>query len=197
MTRTGDRTPYEYSLEDHLIEKWGIESNQIYDPADDEGSQAFFGIDFNLPKVVDYEYDHDKKEFVLGKYVKPENGDAEILLFDLRYSIDRQLDLAKELLKQRKEERKSGLLPLEKIRRKKGFRSNLFPRYIQAYDALQVGASNLEIAKHVFPERKVELKRTEYDRNNARNSNEMVASRAVKAGEKLVNGGYKNLLKLS
>ena len=60
FNRTRDRTPFDYSLEDHLIEKWGFTSTEIYDPAYDPGCIGLLYTP-ELPIRVGGEYFDTKK----------------------------------------------------------------------------------------------------------------------------------------
>ena len=113
------------------------------------------------------------------------------LRFDLRYSIDKKLSFAKDHLMACKE----STWHVEKIH-KIGINRKFFPKYLRAYDAYQAGATNLEIAKFLWPELKIVLDKSKYDTNNSKDANEQLAQRATTKGRELVMGGYKELLRI-
>lgn len=183
--RTNDNTPFYYSLEDHLIEKWEI--NDLEDPASDAGSRSIM-FEIPLPKVIeDYRFDYKICEYVPVE-VEPAEYHEITLRFDLRYSIDKQLSFAKDHLMACKKSVKK--IPKEGINRE------FFPKYLRAYDAYQAGAKNIEIAYFLWPERKIVLDKSIYDTDNSKDSSEQLAQRATTKGRELVMGGYKKLLRI-
>lgn len=192
VARTGDDTPRHFSIEDHLLEKWGIIC--LADPAYDKGNHCIV-FDARLPKVIEDRriFDVEKNEFFELPPEKQERFE-ETLRFDLRYSIDKQLQYAKDYLMRCKECQLNGVLPF-KEERKKGINRKNLPQYLRAYDAHRAGASLIETAKYIFPERKISS-HSKYDSNHDRSSNGQLAYRAVLTGRKLVKGGYKDLLEL-
>ena len=144
FNRTGDNTPLHYSLEDHLIEKWGFTTPEIYDPSYD--GMAGFEYPPKLTKPVGYKYfDLKKGEFVPDE-IEPENPYEYTLRFDLRYSIDKQLLEANEMLQAEKDSR-FAILSDEMMRYSAGVNIEKLPMYLRAYDAKQAGATYLEIGK--------------------------------------------------
>jgi len=177
--RTGDNTPLLYSLEDHLVEKWGFTSTEIYDPA----CNAVVGLEYTpeLPKPIGYKYfDPEKGEFVPHE-IEPENPYEYTLRFDLRYSIDKQLLEAKEILQGKKDSRFS-ILSDEMMRYSAGVNIDNLPMYLRAYDAKQAGATYLEIGKELYPK---------IDQDGAKQR----AYNAFKKADELVQGGYRELMK--
>jgi len=193
VARTGDETPYDYSLEAHLMEKW--ETIGVADPAN-EGGHHCIVFEVILPKVIEEQYIfcHEKEELT-QKDPEPEEIFETTLRFDLRYSIDTQIKHAEDHLKRLKDDLEQGVLPIEKIR-KKGINRTYFPQYLRAYDAYQAGATDLEIAKYLYPERKIVLSSSKYNSRHTTDSDKQKAHRAVTNGKRLVIGGYKKLLKL-
>lgn len=180
--RTGDDTPFHYSLEDHLIEKWGFTSELIYDPAYDD---AGHGLEYTpeLPKPIGYKYfDQEKGEFIPHQ-IEPEDPYEYTLRFDLRYSIDKQLLEAKEILQGKKQSR-FHILEDKMMRYSAGVNIDNLPMYLRAYDAKQAGFTYLEIGKELFPT---------IDQDGAKQR----AFNAFKKGEELVQEGYRELMKSS
>lgn len=193
VARTGDQTPYDCSLEAHLTEKWGIIS--LADPSNDEGSYCIV-FEVTLPKIIEEKYRFDPEIGDLAPTEpEPEEFHEMTLRFDLRYSIDTQLYHAKDYLIERKKALKEGILPIEEIR-KRGINRNFLPKYLRAYDAYLAGATNLEIAKYLWPERKIQINKSKYDANNSKDANEQLAQRAATKGIELVMGGYKEFLRI-
>ncbi len=181
VNRTGDRTPYEYSLEDHLIEKWGIEAEQIYDPSYE---CANIHLDYypNLPKrIKTREYDFKKNETVSIES-EPENDFEVTLRFDIRHSIDKQLIDAKEIL----QIIRYNWSPLhdEMIRHSSGIQMDKLPIYLRVYDAKQAGITYVKIGEELYSDEALDL-------DNAKQR----AYNAFKKAEELVQGGYRELIK--
>lgn len=199
FTRTGDETPYFYSLEDHLIdEKWEI--LHLADPANDEGYDCIPHL-IELPREINEELECPPGKGLIttetgwvevdveASTIKPEPEDwfEMTLRFDLRYSIDKQLEDAKILMQE-----KISILDYiqpdypyqdwKKIRGSTGIKLKNLPMYLRAYDAKQTGATFLEIGKALQPH---------LDEDNAKQQ----AYNAFLKAEELVNGGYRELMK--
>ncbi|MCE7915747.1 MAG: DUF2285 domain-containing protein [Nitrosomonas sp. PRO4] len=199
FVRTHDETPYFYSLEDYLIdEKWEI--LHLADPANDEGYNCIPHL-IELPREI-----NEVSECPSGKGIKPtETGwemvDVEATLikpepeswyemtlrFDLRYSIDKQLENAK-ILMQEKISISDYIQPdypdqdWIRIRGSTGIKLKNLPMYLRAYDAKQTGATFLEIGKTLQPH---------LDEDNAKQQ----AYNAFLKAKDLVYGGYRELMK--
>lgn len=208
FNRTGDESPYFYSLEDHLIDKkWEI--LYLADPANDEGYDC-------IPKLIELpiEIYQDFQNTSNNKgYVPTETGWTEIeiepkprepepedwfemtLRFDLRYSLDKQLDNAKILL-----QKGVSLLDLTqpdypyhdwgKIRGAIGIQIENLPTYLRVYDGRQAGATYLEIGKELFRD-EIENHDIALDPENAKQR----AANAFKKAQELVQRGYRELMK--
>ena len=182
FNRTGDDTPFHYSLEDHLIEKWGFTSTEIYDPAYDSGS---IGLLYSpeLPKRVGGEYfDTTKGEFAAHE-IEPEKNYEYTLRFDLRYSIDQQIEEAKQILLGVTDSRFLQLQGQMK-RYSAGVHIHKLPKYLRIFDGRQTDATFSFIGKQLHPE---------IDEENAKK----LAVDGYAAAKKLVYGGYKELSKLN
>lgn len=178
--RTGDDSPFYYSLEDHLIEKWCIQSQEIYDPSYDDGETGFLTFQ-KYPKLLTIS---DPKD----EYKTPIENDNEFtvtLRFDLRYPIDRQLEDAKEELHLTRDaliENGSfdDLNSAQTIKKCKHHIKN-FPIYLRAYDGKHAGASLSEIGKIIYPKLDPEISKKR-------------ASDAVKKATEYIQGEYKTLI---
>jgi len=177
--RTGDDTPFHYSLEDYLVEKWGFTSTEIYDPACD----GIVGLEYTpeLPKPIGCKYfDQEKGEYVTDE-IEPENPYEYTLRFDLRYSIEKQLLEAAEILQGRKDLRFS-ILSDEMMRYSAGVKIENLPMYLRAYDGKQARATYQEIGEELYPRIDEEVAKQR-------------AFNAFKKAKELVQGGYRELMK--
>lgn len=182
--RTKDNTPFYYSLEDHLIEKWGFSYSEIYDPAYD-GGYGGFDSEYELPKVL-HIYDSETcPELSPSRSVKPDNMFEVTLRFDCRYSIEKQLKEAKEILLQNREGLiKHSLFPdlkNEIVKDSKSIQINKLSFYLRAYDGKQSGATLIDIRKTIF-------------RGTEENADKQKADRAYENALRLVHGDYRELI---
>ncbi|WP_394807504.1 transcriptional regulator domain-containing protein [Nitrosomonas sp.] len=185
FNRTGDSTPFDYSLEDHLIEKWGFTTTEIYDPSYDGGDTGLWYAP-ELPKELPI-YDPEIHPEQSQSYpVKPDSIFEITLRFDLRYSVKEQLEKAKKILMSYKEGLKeNSLFPdlkNEIVRTSKSIQIEKLPKYLRAYDARQDGATELEIGKEFYP-------------GTTEDSAKQKAHNACKKAKELVYGGYRELMK--
>lgn len=177
VRRTGDDTPYHYSLEDHLVEKWGFTSSMIYDPAYDGGSLGLycepeFPIELNIWDSKIY------PELSQSHPIEPNNIFEVTLRFDCRYSIEKQLNEAKEILLQNREGLREHA-PL--VKNSKSIRIKNLPSYLRAYDGWVSGATLTDIKETIS---------SGTDKDAIRQS----GFRACENGKKLVYGGYRELI---
>ncbi len=181
--RTGDHSPFEYSLEDHLIEKWGITSTEIYDPAYDGGGIGFF-TEPEYPKSICIP-DQNKDDGYYQRPIESDNVFTVTLRFDVRHPIDRQLEEAKKELHYTRD----GLIEggyfddigNEEIIKKHKHHIGNFPIYLRAYDGKCAGVSLSKIGILIFQKIDPENSKTRVEN-------------AVNKATEYVQGGYKKLL---
>lgn len=185
--RTGDNTPFHYSLEDHLIEKWGLTSTEIYDPSYDGGDACLYFTP-ELPRELHFYNPETDTELSQLHPVKPDNMFEVTLRFDLRYSIEKQLKEAEKILLHYKEGLKEhALFPdlkNEIVIDRKSIQTRNLPMYLRVYDGRQSGETFSEIGRVIF-------RGTE----KSASADKTKASNAFNNGKKLVNGGYRELIK--
>lgn len=210
FNRTSDETPYFYSLEDQLSdEKWEI--LYLADPANDEGYDCIPHL-IELPREINNYFECPSSnsitptatgwaeaENIEATSIKPEPEEwFEITLrFDLRYSLEQQLDNAKNLLQERVSQL-DFLQPdypyhdWERIRGTIGLQIKNMPIYLRVYDGRQAGAKFYEIGEELYRD-KIENPNPEkaLDQKNA----EKRAREAFKNATRLMLGGYKELMK--
>lgn len=182
--RTKDSTPFDYSLEDHLIEKWGFTSSEIYDPAYDGGYAGLYCVP-ELPREL-HIYDSETQPGLNhSQSVKPDNIFEVTLRFDCRYAIEKQLEEAKEILLQNREGLiKHSLFPdlkNEIVKDSKGIQIGKLPFYLRAYDGWLGGATLIDIGEAIFV-------------GTDKDAIKQMASRACENGRRLVYGGYRKLV---
>jgi hypothetical protein len=214
--RTGDETPFFYSIEDQLIdEKWEI--LYLADPANDEGYNCIPHL-IDLPREIiqDFKNTPNNKGYIPTKTgweeveietetetetetIEPEPEDwfEMTLRFDLRYSLDRQLDNAKILLQE-----KASILdflqpdyPYHEWERKRGaigIQIRNLPIYLRVYDGRQAGAKFDEIGEELYRD---EIENPDPDIALDLKNAEKRARDAFKNAIKLIEGGYKELMK--
>lgn len=184
--RTKDDTPFHYSLEDHLIEKWGLTATEIYDPSYDGGDMCL-QCESELPKLLisDPEIHPELSQL---HHVEPEGRFEITLRFDCRYSIEKQLEEAKRILLDYKEGLKEhALFPdlkNEIVIDRKSIQINKLPMYLRVYDGKQSGETFSEIGKVIF-------RSTE----QSASADKTRAFNAFNKAKELVNGGYRELIK--
>lgn len=106
------------------------------------------------------------------------------LRFDLRYgSIKAQIASAEEILKKELARLKISTDGEFAQDQTTGAQHRNFPVYLRAFDANLVGANRSEFGKRLFPERSSDPLKA-------------AVHRAITEGNKLVNGGYKELFRL-
>ncbi|MBS0424647.1 MAG: DUF2285 domain-containing protein [Proteobacteria bacterium] len=214
FNRTGDESPYFYSLEDQLIdEKWEI--LYLADPANNEGYDCIPHL-IELPREINdyFECPTDNSvaltatgwaeaeaeaEEIEPTSIKPETEDwfEMTLRFDLRYSLDQQLDNAKILL----QERVSQLDFLQpdypyhdwkRMRGAIGIQTRNLPIYLRVYDGRQTGAKFAEIGEELYRD---EIENSDPEKALDQKNAEKRAREAFKNATRLMQGGYKELMK--
>lgn len=181
-----DEIAYEHMpLEEYLMEKWGL--IHLIDPfaTVDDALDLFqpYGEHFNLPPwVVSIPSEYDRK--LLGErcpYPQDDDVCQITLRFDLRYSIDQQIEETKQLLIAMKEEIQPELI------RKSGPQKPKLPVFLRTFDAITAGATHREIAEKLFPH---------LDNALTRDPGITRVVYAKEAAEELITSkGYKDLLK--
>lgn len=183
--RTGDNTPFYYSLEDHLIEKWGLTSMEIYDPSYDGGDACLYFTP-ELPRELHFYNPETHTELSQLHPVKPDGMFEITLRFDFRYSVEKQLDEAKKILMSYKEGLKENCLfpdlKNEIVSTSKSIQIKKLPIYLRVYDGRQGGAAFPDIGKVIF-------------RGTDENVDKQRAFNAFKKAQELVQGGYRELMK--
>ncbi|QOJ19714.1 MAG: DUF2285 domain-containing protein [Gammaproteobacteria bacterium] len=210
FNRTGDETPFDYSVEDQLIdEKWEI--LYLADPANDDGYNCIPHL-IDLPREIQQDFSNpsNNKGYIPtrtgweeveieSKPIEPEPEDwfEMTLRFDLRYSLDKQLDNAKILL----QERVSILDYLqpdypyhewEKKRGAIGIQIRNLPMYLRAYDGRKAGDKFDQIGEELY---RNEIENPDPDLALDQKNAEKRARDAYKNAIKLIEGGYKELMK--
>jgi hypothetical protein len=171
----------EMPLEEHLMEKWCI--TNLPDPAKDDGYFTL-GPDIEVPPHWLQIEGVDAAGYIPPMPV-PDEIHHVTLRFDLRYSIDKQFERAKEYIKFQQEYLKEIGDETDLIRAT-GPQLHKLPLYLRAFDADCAGATLSEIGKVLFPEKRHEL---------GLDSMRQSAYSAVKEGKELVSGGYKDLIR--
>jgi hypothetical protein len=168
-------------LEAHLRTKWCI--TNVPDPAKDDG---YFILG---PEIETPPYWLQIEGADATGYIPPISDPDEIhhvtLRFDLRYSIDKQLERAKEYIELQQEHLRETGGEIDLIRAT-GPQLHKLPYYLRAFDADCAGATLSEIGEILFPEKRHELRLESMIQS---------AHRAVKGGNELVYGGYKELIR--
>lgn len=196
FSRTEDETPYFYSIEDFLIDKkW--ELLYLADPSNDAGYDCIPHLielpieisDFDSAGGIGYLPSRNGWIETQCEPIKPppEESHEITLRFDLRYSIDIQLENAKLLMQEQKDilDFLQPDYPYEdwrKIRESTGIKYKNLPFYLRTYDARKAGATFAEIGKKL---------RSYLDEDNAKQQ----AYNAYIKAEELVNCGYRELMK--
>ncbi|MFZ1851485.1 MAG: DUF6499 domain-containing protein [Nitrosomonas sp.] len=181
--RTGDDFPFNYSLEDHLIEKWGIPSTEIYDLAHDGGGIGFV-TEPEYPKLICIS-DQNKDDGYYQRPIESDNVFTVTLRFDVRHPIDRQLEDAKEELHIIREALIENVffddLNSEQINKQYKHHIKNFPIYLIAYDGKCAGASPSEMGGIICP------------KLDPASSKKRISD-AVKKATEYIQGGYKTLI---
>jgi hypothetical protein len=179
--RLGTSIITEIPIESHLMIKWCI-TNIPY-PARDDG---YFIL---VPDIEMPPHWLQIEGVDATGYIPPMPAPDEIhhvtLRFDLRYSIDKQLEKAKEYFKFQQEYLKEIGGETDLIRAT-GPQFHKLPFYLRAFDAHNAGAKLDEIGEILFPEKRHE---------SGLDSMKQSAYSAVKEGKELVRGGYKDLIR--
>lgn len=158
---------FECSLTDYLCDKWNLMWLPNPDDADAWEIISFFD---DMPP-----YDGSTPA-----------GEGQIaLLFDLRFPIDRQIEEAKAQLLAELDSISRSVQGIQLVRAPKP-RRDRFPEYLRAFDGYRAGATARQIAQVLFPSLPAELTR---DPGITR------AESAVKAGERLVQSGFRDLVR--
>ncbi|SFN69609.1 Uncharacterized conserved protein [Nitrosospira briensis] len=179
--RVGDYVIEDMPLIEHLMEKWCI--TYMADPEKDDG-YAKINAHIEMPPYdLQIENAVDAAGFITRRPA-PDKPEHVTLRFDLRYGIDKQLKKAKEALKLWKDHLENGPTPYQLDKEQSKNHKNQLRGYLRAFDADLAGAFPQEIGKRLFPKDiDIEARRKK-------------AARAVKLGKDLVNGAYKNLIRL-
>lgn len=171
VARTKDETPWFYSLEDHLMEKWGI--MHIADPTNNNGYYCF-GHAPEHPTRIEQKSEFNPME------PEPDNCYEITLRFDLRYAIDNQLEEARHILLSFREARQH-LLEGEIVKQSRGVQPRNLPIYLRTYDAKNTGLTSMKIGKELYPSFDIKIAEKRVDD-------------AFKSAKKLIQGGYKKLI---
>lgn len=172
----------EMPLEAHLIEKWGI--SHLPSPSDDDGYRLISNAEENPPYWIQIEAPDPATGLNLHA-IEPDRREHVTLRFDLRYSIDRQIEDAKSFLMDMLEHYRTGPFPFERCQAAAPRRTEL-PKYLRAFDADAAGANRRELGLMLYPEKNDE---------QSTDALKAAVSRAINAGKALVAGAYKELLK--
>ncbi|MDP3279955.1 MAG: DUF6499 domain-containing protein [Nitrosomonas sp.] len=182
--RTKDDTPFHYSLEDYFLEKWGIHT-EMHDPSYGAGDQCL-SCEPELPKELHIYNPETHPELSQFHPIKPDSMFETTLRFDLRYSVEKQLEEAKKILMSYKEGLKENYLfpdlKNEIVRTSKSIQPEKLPQYLRAYDGRQSGATFSYIGEVIF-------------RGGVENVGKQRAYKASEKAEELVQGGYRELMK--
>lgn len=184
--RTKDNTPFRYSLEDYFLEKWGIDT-EMYDPSCDDGYMCLWR-EPELPKELLIYNPETYPELSELHSVKPDSMFEVTLRFDLRYSIEKQIKEAEKILLHSKEGLKEhALFPDLKnkiVIDRKSIQIKKLPMYLRVYDGMQSGETFPEIGMVIFRSTK-----------QSASADKTRAFNAFNNAKKLINGGYRELIK--
>lgn len=187
--RNDGKVRVEMALEGRLMEKWGVVN--IPDPADDDGYKAL-GCSIEMPPHVLHLDGPDVSGWT-PPMPDPDEPHHVTLRFDLRYeNLDEQLRQAKEILHDRREwlqDEAFGDPEFNPVRASSVHVKKL-PAYLRAFDAWRAGIGQRELALKLRPL----SKRAGSGGEEALRAADMEAKRAMDAGKKLVDGGYRDLM---
>lgn len=180
--RVKDKVVDEMPLEAFLMNKWGVVT--LENPADEE---ALIGSLIETPpEVIEIPRAEPSGTGYWSEWMPSADGREHVTIrFDLRFSVEKQIDRAQEILLERIEDLSQSNFPLERIK-SGGKHRDFLPKYLRAFDANWQGATNAEIGKKLFPKKYGE---------ESGDSLKAAVRRAIANGTNLVNGGYKDLLK--
>lgn len=152
-------------LEEHLMNKWGI--LHLCDPADNV-AELFSGYGdylsdipphiFNLENIHDFFVEGIDDSYVLLRGDIQDSDDINniFIRFDLRYSIDSQIERARLILNYNKEMRRYDY-PEIFNRRESTHSDKSLLNFLRAFDGKWSGATKKEIAEILFPEKEREI----------------------------------------
>lgn len=171
-------------LEDYLMKRWHVIN--LPDPARDDGWEILHLHHEILtwPCVLEIPTQEERAWGVCTP--DPDEREQVTMRFDVRYSIPRQIEVAKGILSDHKRSQMDGWAGLQMTRASTSAKTKL-PVYLRAYDAYVAGIGNREISRKICPGKAssgATLRSADED-----------TRRAIAAGIYLVNEGYVDLLK--
>lgn len=174
-------------LEAYLMKKWHI--YHLPDPARDDGWDILHLEEESRPPPYLLEIPTQWERDLGVRSPNPDEIEQVTMRFDVRYSIDRQIEAAKEILLDHRQSQNNRLDGLDRFQRKQSATpaKRKLPVYLRAYDAAIAGVGERELSRKICPGKS--------SSSSSLRSADEDARRAIAAGTDLVNGGYLALLK--